>query len=510
MTTSVGFPVSKELCLMQLTFSCSKTVQIAAQGGDLMLKGFVVGVTGALLLAAPAAAVEPSLSWTPPRGIAGQNIIDVDCPATGPCVAVDEGGNVLTSADPAGSWSSAAISGTSLPSVSCSSSTLCVAVSSGVCAPGNVCPAVVESTLYTSTDPTGGSGAWAPTTISGAADYLGAVDCAGGLCAALDNEGRIITSTDPTGGTSAWKVADVQGSSGLFLSAIDCPTSSFCAAVGSEPHNLGGGFFVQENVVLTSTDPTGGVRAWTKAYLGPRSYLRAISCPTTSFCLAVDSWGNAWSSSDPSAGTVAWNDVFVDPNEGLTDVSCPGSFCAAVNDSGQALTSTEPAEEGGAWGITPLGNLPSLSCPASSLCLAAGETNVAVGTPRVPASSGGNSEDVAPVDPPVSPSSLFLPPTALKVKDNKVLARLTCLGLVGCSGKAKVAAHVRGKKSSIATAPFALGDGQSKTLKIPLNKRGKKLFATKKQVQAQFRVIGQFGSGEKLSLQRTVTLKRRR
>lgn len=471
-----------------------------------------------LISTSPAAAAEPALSWSPPQTVATENIIDIDCPSPTLCVAVDEDGNVLTSTSPAGAWSAASISGTKLSSVSCSSSSLCVAVSSGVCGPGNVCPTVIETTLYTSTNPTGGAAAWTPTTINGANDYLGAVACTTGLCAALDIEGRIITSTDPTGGTSAWNVADVQGSSNLFISAIDCPSSTLCVAVGSEPHNLGGGFFVQENVVLTASDPTAGVAAWTKSYIGFRSFIRAVSCPTTTFCLAVDKYGYAWSSGDPTGGQAAWKESFIDPSEELTDVSCAtASFCAAVDQGGGVLTSTEPTGGEGSWGRLVVGNLSGgVSCPSSTLCVAAGEGNVSVGTPRAPVQPviGGQPVATSPssVQPIPVPPGLFMPPTALKVKRGKIKVPLTCIGKGACSGtiRALVPPGAMGSRRKIASVRFWMDQNSSRRIGVPLTRFGKTLFEAKKQLRAEIRIGGKFGSGEPLSLNRVVTLKLRR
>jgi hypothetical protein len=477
----------------------------------------VLAVSMMLVWVSPADGAEPALSWSAPKAIAPEMIIDIDCPSTGLCVAGDDHGNLMTTSnpsDPAASWSSAQVLGTSLNSVSCASSNLCVAVSDNGCPSNVVCSEVVEDAkLVTSTNPTGGAAAWTATTIPGVS-FMGAVDCTVGLCAALDIEGRIITSTNPTGGSAAWSIADVQGSTNLFLSAIDCPTSSFCVAVGSQSHNLGGGFFVQENVVMTSTEPTGGVGAWQKSFIGFRSFIRAISCPTTTFCVGVDKLGETWTSTNPTGGTDAWNETFIDPNEELMDVSCPTTaFCAAVDQSGQVLTSTEPLGEMSSWGITPVGNLPSISCPSSTLCLAAGEREVAVGIPPLPAPpTGAGGSPSPPVSvPPVNPSSVFLPPKALKAKKGKVVkVPLSCLGLVSCTGTARLSALSRatGKPLTIGSAHFAIGPSRSKTVLVPLNSKGRAMFETKNWVRAQLRIFGRFGDGQPISLSRFVTLKK--
>ena len=92
-----------------------------------------------------------------------------------------------------------------------------------------------------------------------------------------------------------------------------------------------------------------------------------VSCPSASFCAAVDSGGNAltydgtsWSAPDS-----------IDPGNGdLSSVSCPSaSFCAAVDYEGNVLT-----YDGTSWSapdsIDPRGNLSSVSCPSASFCAA--------------------------------------------------------------------------------------------------------------------------------------------
>ena len=93
-----------------------------------------------------------------------------------------------------------------------------------------------------------------------------------------------------------------------------------------------------------------------------------VSCPSASFCAAVDYEGNAltfngssWSAPAKIDGTAY----------GLTSVSCPSSsFCVAVDHGGNALTFN-----GSSWSaprsIDATGNvLTSVSCPSASFCVA--------------------------------------------------------------------------------------------------------------------------------------------
>ena len=105
-------------------------------------------------------------------------------------------------------------------------------------------------------------------------------------------------SSRPTGGAGAWSRASID--SPQQLTGISCPSISFCVAV-----DLG-------QDVITSLNPTGGAGAWTaaRADTGNGSArnlharritpadLAAVSCPSSSLCVAVDD-GNVMTSSDP-------------------------------------------------------------------------------------------------------------------------------------------------------------------------------------------------------------------
>ena len=61
--------------------------------------------------------------------------------------------------------------------------------------------------------------------------------------------------------------------------------------------------------------------------------LTGVSCPTTSFCAAVDAEGNAVVDDDST-----WSVINVDPASPLYAVSCTSaSFCVAVDKAGNAL-----------------------------------------------------------------------------------------------------------------------------------------------------------------------------
>jgi hypothetical protein len=101
--------------------------------------------------------------------------------------------------------------------------------------------------------------------------------------------------------------------------------------------------------------------------------LNSVSCPSASFCAAVDDAGNAliWNGKSWSSPTSI--DPY-NPTTGLggdlLSVSCASaSFCAAVDNSGRALT-----WNGTAWSspqsIDTGSFLDSVSCASASFCVA--------------------------------------------------------------------------------------------------------------------------------------------
>jgi hypothetical protein len=261
--------------------------------------------------------------------VAGSDQLDgVSCPSASLCVAVG-GGHVVTSTDPAagaGAWSAATIvKARGLNSVSCPSSSLCVAVDSA----GDV---------LTSTDPAGGAGEWTVTPVDlDPRGYMGAddiytVSCASAsMCVAFDFLGNVLSSTDPTGGAGAW-TRDALASAGS-LYAVSCPAVSLCV-VGNWTGEL-----------FTSGDPTGPPSAWAGSevdpevagHLGP-NHLVSVSCATTSLCVAADQFGTILASGAPTGGSAAWSSRSVDGAGAITGISCLGSgLCVAVDAAGNAL-----------------------------------------------------------------------------------------------------------------------------------------------------------------------------
>lgn len=340
---------------------------------------------GAASAASPAAANSPGpLLWTAPGGADARPIDSISCPSTALCVAVDRGGYVLWSTDPAAgplTWNAADIDGSSeITSVSCPSTALCVAVD----AVGNV---------ITSASPTGGESAWTVarvdrSTTQNNTDNAGSVLVRGiscpstTLCVAVDAAGNALVSTDPAGGATAWTTTHVDinasyGCTGIGLSCqpplvgISCPSGLLCAAVDFSGN------------LLTTTDPAAAL-PWTSTPTdgGGLSSLYGISCPITGFCATVNGDAAQAITLDPATPTSQTGRSLPDS---LFGIWCQSQFLclASVETQGGIsglLGSFDPAAPASTWSLSSLGGVNAVACPTASLCLAADdEGNIAAG-----------------------------------------------------------------------------------------------------------------------------------
>jgi hypothetical protein len=276
-------------------------------------------------------------NW-PTEFISGKQIQGMSCPSPSLCVGVTDKGFIYSTTHPTGpasTWKVAQVEGSGgrnlhLEGISCPSVSLCVAVTGSRNDSGEV---------LTSTNPTGGAGAWQVTRVDESLD-LRAVSCPTlGLCVAVGDEGRIVSSTDPTGGPSAWRIVGAPGGPGS-LRAIACVGTSLCLT-GNKGGNL-----------LTTSDPAAGSPGWKEFAGGGSVQITGVACASASACLAVDDNGDLATSTDPTGGKTAWsfgNLIPFTPNDqggpgnALFGASCPStSFCVVTGARGQIFTSTTP------------------------------------------------------------------------------------------------------------------------------------------------------------------------
>jgi hypothetical protein len=299
-----------------------------------------------------------------PAGVTG-----LDCRSASFCSAFDGVGNVFTTSDPAGgsaAWQTS-LADPDLNDLSCPSAQLCVI-------------ADARGDLLTSTTPAGGASTWVET-LAGGVTAITALDCpTRSMCIGGDQEGHILASTAPAGGSAAWKLSNVDSPS-TTIGGISCPDASLCVAVDS----IGD--------LLTSTDPAGGAAAWTKLSI-PGVTIDAVTCHSTTFCVAVGSSGQVLTSSDPVGGASAWTSTGATLMLNATAISCPStSLCVATGDGDQ----THGTGTGTGWlaaSVDPAGSSPwtsfgmnavyfaSVSCPSTSLCVAAGSTEYSGSAPQ--------------------------------------------------------------------------------------------------------------------------------
>ena len=301
-------------------------------------------------------------SWSAPRqlekttGSAGGGLGDISCPTAKFCVAVDWEGSEFTWNG--ASWTKSAFDPNGaggLISVSCRSARFCLAVDGS----GDALTWTGASWHSRSIDPTGDgteSVSCATTTFCAAVDWLGN---------ALVWHGASWTppaiscphDTSNSAGTCTATGTYTDGRAGV-LAGISCPTRSFCAAVDQNGNALtmDDGWRWSRPVTL---DPIAGV-------------LSSVSCASPRFCAAVDDNGYAFEWNGRSWSTTAYSVTSpADRTAPLTSVACPTArFCVAVDGDGQAVT-----WNGVRWSapaaIDPRGaGLTSVACVASWSCVA--------------------------------------------------------------------------------------------------------------------------------------------
>jgi hypothetical protein len=292
----------------------------------------------------------------------------VSCPSATVCVAGGTQKTVYTSANPtggAGAWSTTAVPIAS-DRVSCGATDQCV-VGDGI-----------SGDLAASSTPL--SGGWTEAQTDGDLPDGGGIavlSCtAGPFCIAgpyevqsdSDTEGTTaLTTTNPTGGTSAWAYSGTFIEGGIngghtaakgVVPSLTCPSQTLCVAGDAK-----GG-------ILTNVTPT-NIDTWHYTRPDGTASIKDLSCPSTSLCVGVDSQGRVIHSTNPTGGK--WSGATIDKGFALTAVSCASTgFCVAVDGHRHAFVSTHPTGGVSAWqklsGID--GDLTSIACPTIAGCVA--------------------------------------------------------------------------------------------------------------------------------------------
>jgi hypothetical protein len=175
------------------------------------------------------------------------------------------------------------------------------------------------------------------------------------VCAAVSVLGGGVNTFDGT----SWTLQPVGGNT--QLQSISCPTSSFCAAVDN-----GGNYVTFDGTGWSAAAPVTDGSHTASAFAG----LGAISCPAPKSCTAIDSSGNAWGYAGASWTLSLAVQSIVSSKFSQGDISCPTTqFCAVVSGAGAATY------DGGTgnWTLAQLPatqTLDSVSCTSSSFCIA--------------------------------------------------------------------------------------------------------------------------------------------
>ncbi len=156
--------------------------------------------------------------------------------------------------------------------------------------------------------------------------------------------------------SSSWQAQDSTIEVDLY--AIDCPTTTFCVAVG-----VNGG-------ILTTTD---GGTTWDKQQSGIAFSLNDVSCRDANNCVTVGDAGLILRTSD---GGSNWFTEDSRTSQILRGVGCATDTCFAVGGDNNTSTGVVSFDGGDEWVIPPksLGNtdLYGASCPNDGTCTVVG------------------------------------------------------------------------------------------------------------------------------------------
>lgn len=179
-------------------------------------------------------------------------------------------------------------------------------------------------------------------------------------------------------------VGQAAGGSLSFLTAVACPASTQCTAVGKQ-------------LVFTFDPATPGEPAAT--VVTGKGFLTGVACPSLDQCTAIDSGGQEITFDPASPGDPT--PVAVD-RAILTAVACPTTAqCTAVDDAGLEVT-FNPTAPGGRGGRVPIpvdqgrtpgtseqDRLDAVACPSSTQCTAVDDAGLEVTfNPTAPGAPG--------------------------------------------------------------------------------------------------------------------------
>jgi hypothetical protein len=341
-------------------------------------------------------------------------IIDLACPSSAQCTALDAGGGEVTfnpQAPPTTPPDRVAVAGSSAVAIACGATTQCTVVAQNgkefTLDPSTPTPPVASARL----EPSGIGGG------PGQTEGLTAISCpVATSCVTVDGVGRAIAFAPASPGTPM----PVRIDGGSPLLGVSCPSTRQCTAMGpyieSTFNPIGkqavqhgtivtDHFFQASDVACATTTRCLAIITGHQATFDPKQFKRpkmhqlasftdaaitGIACPTATECVAVDSDGSGITY-NPASGTFIKRRFKVEEGEALTGSACSSKTqCTAVDNDGQQITFqpltgkviTTTAIDASVGLDAPSGGsddeLDDVSCPGATLCVAVDTRGAAV------------------------------------------------------------------------------------------------------------------------------------
>jgi hypothetical protein len=292
-------------------------------------------------IAASTTLFESRPTWTVTPAVDGQ-LLALSCASPQLCAVASmtgpvnwgDNGTILASTDPAASapWLATKLSG-----VSYSAAAALECASPQLCLTGDR-----KGHIFVSTNPAAGewSGPVDPYGSHGRATLI-VIECAGPSMCIVSDGRRVFSSTDPASG--AWKEA-VPGTGRTFsVTDASCPSPSLCVVTSGLV-----GSSIWTSSIWTSTDPAAG--GWHRSLVRNElsNQLSAVSCPSVSFCVAATfQKGDILTTTRPTSGhwTVQRGGIPAERRRpgfvGVRSLTCPTpDRCALLTDNGRLFVGT--------------------------------------------------------------------------------------------------------------------------------------------------------------------------
>jgi hypothetical protein len=231
--------------------------------------------------------------------------------------------------------------------------------------------------LAASRAPRAGARSFISTQFGRGATAILSIGCASAnLCLAFGDDERLLDSNDPTGGVSAWTRPGTAATTDITAAGLTCLSASLCAGISANGH-------------LWTGDPTQPPTAWTE---GPAA-TSVPSCSPDGLCAALDD-AEVLTTTNPAGGNWTATELPTPPEcsdhmyfpESLESISCPAtSFCAATDATAQLWTTSDPGGPASAWTKSTIPKVsrhgdPRVICPDARRCLIVTPHQVAITT----------------------------------------------------------------------------------------------------------------------------------